>query len=93
MRSPARELRSDVKHHDAPLHGVVANLIAEENYGFVRMPDESEIYFNKNAVVGGRFEDLTVGAEVRVAIAEGESAKGPQATMVRAIAKHHIVKR
>ena len=37
------------------------------------------------------FDKLDVGHEVRLEIAEGESAEGPQASTVRPIGKHHIV--
>jgi cold shock CspA family protein len=39
-------------------------------------------------VAEGTLEDLQVGQEVRFAEAEGD--KGPQATWVRPVGKHHV---
>ena len=91
LEDHARKFRGDVKRHEAPLHGKVARLFPHEGYGFVAMTDGSEVYFHKNAVTGGGFDRLEVGAEVRLAIAEKESRQGPQATTVVPIGKHHIV--
>jgi cold shock CspA family protein len=41
--------------------------------------------------VDGRFSDLNVGDEVRIEVVDNESDKGPQASTVRPIGKHHIV--
>lgn len=84
-----RRRRGDVKVHGAPPHGRVASLF--QDHGFVRMPDGQEVYFHRNAVVGGSFDKLEVGAEVRITVHEQESAKGPQAGTVRPMGRHHIV--
>jgi len=80
-----------VKSHEAPLHGKVVRLFPYEGYGFVAASDGREIYFHKNSVPQQRFDKLEVGQEVRLVVAEGESAQGPQATTVEPIGKHHIV--
>ena len=90
LEDHARKARADVKHHEIPVHGTVAKLIAEEDYGFVALPDGREIYFHRNAVVDNGFDHLAVGGDVRIEYAEGESDKGPQATTVRPIGKHHL---
>jgi len=87
----ARVRRADVKTHEAPSHGRVARLFPEEGYGFIEMAGGEEVYFHRNSVVEGDFAKLAVDSEVRVEIAYGESEKGPQATTVRPIGKHHIV--
>ncbi len=86
-----RKLDGRVKSHEAPLHGKVVRLFPYEGYGFVAASDGREIYFHKNSVPRGRFDKLEVGQEVRLVVAEGESAEGPQATTVEPIGKHHIV--
>lgn len=91
LEDHARKFRGDVKRHEAPLHGKVARLFPHEGYGFIATADGNEVYFHKNAVTGGGFDKLEVGAEVRVAIAEKESRHGPQATTVVPVGKHHIV--
>lgn len=91
LEDHARKVRGDVKTHEAPLHGRVLQLFPEDGYGFVETADGREIYFHKNSVVGEGFDALEVGREVRLVIAYGESAKGPQASTVTPSGKHHIV--
>ncbi len=92
LEDHARVVRGEVKAHEAPDHGRIIRLFGFQGYGFIQMADGREIYFHKNAVTNGDFEKLEVGNEVRVVVAEGESAAGPQASTVTPIGKHHIVK-
>ncbi|MBV8121237.1 MAG: HPF/RaiA family ribosome-associated protein [Alphaproteobacteria bacterium] len=85
-----RQRRGDVKLHAVPDHGTVARLIAEQDYGFIATADGSEIYFHRNSVANGGFDKLAVGDEVRFVVQEAESAKGPQASTVVAVGKHHL---
>ncbi len=85
-----RERRGDVKLHAVPDHGRVARLIAEQDYGFITTPDGSEIYFHRNSVANGGFDKLEVGDEVRFVVQEGESPRGPQASTVVPLGKHHL---
>lgn len=87
----ARVRRADVKTHEAPTHGRVVRLFPDDGYGFIETADGQEVYFHRNSVVEGEFAKLAVDSEVRVEIAYGESEKGPQATTVRPVGKHHIV--
>jgi cold shock CspA family protein len=91
LEDHARRMRADVKTHEPPLHGKVTQIRLGEGYGFITLPDGQEVYFHQNSVVDGKFTTLAEGSEVRVVIAEGESDKGPQATTVTPIGKHHIV--
>ncbi len=75
-----REMRGDVKSHEPPSLARVSAIFAEEGYGFLRTPDDREVYFHRNSVLGGRFEDLKPGTTVRFAEEAGE--KGPQASTV-----------
>ncbi len=86
-----RKVTGRVKSHAAPLHGKIARLFPKKGYGFVRTSVGEEIYFHKNSVTDAGFDRLEVGAEVRLTVAEGESAEGPQASTVTPIGKHHIV--
>lgn len=87
----ARIRRADVKTHEAPDHGRVARLFPDKGYGFILTSTGEEVYFHRNSVVNGDFAKLEVDSEVRLDIAHGESEKGPQATTVKPIGKHHIV--
>ena len=91
LEAHARKVRGDVKSHQVPPHGKVARLFPYEGYGFVEMSDGREIYFHRNSVVNSGFDQIEVGHEVRVAVAEGESADGPQASTVTPIGKHHLI--
>lgn len=86
-----RRRRGQVKAHEAPGHGRVTRLFPLEGYGFIEMPDGRELYFHQNAVLNGAFDKLEVGSEVRVVEAVEEADKGPQASTVKLIGKHHIV--
>lgn len=90
LEDHVRRRRGDVKAHEIPSHGRVARLIAEGDYGFIEASDGSEVYFHCKAVANGGFEKLTVGDEVRFALYPGEGEKGPQASMVSLIGKHHL---
>ena len=68
--------------------GTIAALHPERDHGFIASADGREIYFHRNSVEGDKFDDLKAGQEVRFAEAVGD--KGPQATSVRPISKHHV---
>jgi cold shock CspA family protein len=86
----ARERRGDVKLHAVPDHGRVTRLLPEQNCGFILGADGSEIYFHRNSVANGGFDELAVGDEVRFVAQHAESAQGPQASTVVPIGKHHL---
>jgi cold shock CspA family protein/ribosome-associated translation inhibitor RaiA len=89
LEDHARRFRGDVKAHETPIHGKIARIF--QDYGFIQTSDGQEVYFHKNSVVGGAFEALEVGSEVRVVVTEKESAQGAQASTVVPLGKHHIV--
>jgi len=88
LQEKSRRQKGKIKVHETPPHGTVARLFEYEGYGFIASSDGREIYFHRNSVVNSGFEQLAVGAEVRFEEAVGE--KGPQATTVKPIGKHHI---
>jgi ribosomal subunit interface protein len=75
--------RRDVKFHEEPLRAHVTAIFPERGYGFLTTSDAREIYFHKNSVVGYKFKDLKIGAEVGFVEAMGE--QGPQASTVKVI--------
>ncbi len=87
IEEAAREMRDQVKQHPESL-GRVAKLLASADCDFIETPDGREVYFHRNAVLNGAFNRLTVGSEVR--FVEEEGMKGPQATRVRLVGKHHL---
>ncbi len=80
-----------MKSHETPNHGRVVKLFPEEGYGFIETASGEEVYFHRNSVVNEHFGKLKEGDEVRVEFAVDESEKGPQATTVKPIGKHHLV--
>jgi len=84
-----RRRRGQVKAHETAPHGRVLELNPEEDYGRIETPDGRLVYFHRNSVGGAGFEALAVGTEVRFVEEMGE--RGPQASIVHAIGKHHIM--
>jgi cold shock CspA family protein/ribosome-associated translation inhibitor RaiA len=72
--------RGDVKAHNGPPQGRIARFLAEKDSGFIEDGDGREIYFHRNSVVDGRFDELNVGDVVRFHEELGD--KGPQASSV-----------
>lgn len=67
--------RADDRHF-----GFVARIFPDAGYGFIEGEDGREIYFHRNAVLHGAFDELWRGSPVRYAEEIGE--EGPQATTV-----------
>ena len=84
----ARRHDQRLKAHAAPPHGRIAELHPQENYGRIETPDGRLVYFHRNSVLGADFDQLRVGAEVRFDEEAGE--RGPQASTVHVVGKHHI---
>ncbi|WP_455208018.1 HPF/RaiA family ribosome-associated protein [Kaarinaea lacus] len=89
LQDLTRVRRDDVKTHAAPNHGRVAVLSPEENYGRIETLDGRDIYFHRNSVLDNKFDNLEIGSEVRFHEEMGD--KGPQASSVKIIGKHHVV--
>jgi cold shock CspA family protein len=88
LQDDVRKLGGAVKAHEAPPHGVIASLNPERDHGFIAASDGREVYFHRNSVSAGKFDDLKIGQEVRFSEEVGD--KGPQATSVHPIGKHHL---
>jgi len=63
--------------------GVIVRLFPAEGYGFVEVDNAPELYFTRNAVIGGSFDELTAGMIVLVTPATTEGPMGPQASSLR----------
>jgi ribosome-associated translation inhibitor RaiA/cold shock CspA family protein len=84
----SRRLRRQVKAHETPLHGRVAELQRDQDFGRIETPDGRLVYFHRHSIVGADFDALAVGTEVRFDEEMGEL--GPQASTLHVIGKHHI---
>jgi ribosomal subunit interface protein len=89
LEDHVRRARGDVKTHEAPNHGKILRLVPAEGYGFIASADGTEVYFHRNAVSGNNFDKMREGDQVRFVVHEGEGDKGPQASTVIPIGKHH----
>lgn len=89
LQDQVRELQSQVKQHDGPPIGTVSELDPLGEFGLIETGDGREIYFHRNSVLDDGFTRLKPGSEVRLSVEQGD--KGPQASTVRAIGKHHLV--
>jgi ribosomal subunit interface protein len=84
-----RRRRGEVKHHPPPAHGRVLEVFPDAGYGTIETADGRVVYFHANSVLGVGLGDLPVGSEVRFDEETGE--RGPQASTVHPVGKHHPV--
>ncbi|MEQ8388187.1 MAG: HPF/RaiA family ribosome-associated protein [Alphaproteobacteria bacterium] len=91
LQDAVNEMEGKVKVHAPPRTGRICRLFPEADHGFIETP-EGEVYFHRNAVLNDAFPALSLGDEVRLVVAEKESAHGYQATTVHPVGKHHPVK-
>jgi cold shock CspA family protein/ribosome-associated translation inhibitor RaiA len=84
----ANRKRGEIKTRLVPPHGIIFELELEQGYGRIRSSDGRELYFHRNSFLGGEFDDLEVGDEVR--FVEQVGRKGLQASTVQLISKHHL---
>jgi len=68
-------------------HARVSKLFPDKGYGFCTTPDGREIYFHRESVLQEAFERLALGTEV--AFVEEDGHKGPQASTVKLVGRHH----
>jgi len=59
------------------MKGTVARLIRDKGFGFIKGEDNTEYFFHRSAVQGGRFEDLEDNQPVE--FDAGSGPKGPRA--------------
>ncbi len=85
LKARKQKMRGDVKTHDGPLQGKIVELDKEKGFGQIIATDNRLIYFHRNAVVNGDFDDLAVRDTVELVVQTGESEIGPQASTVRPI--------
>ncbi len=72
--------RGEVKYHEEKPVARVSRLFPEDGYGFLTTPEGREVYFHANALLNGKFKELSVG--VPVSFVEKEGEKGAQASSV-----------
>jgi cold shock CspA family protein len=65
----------------------VVSLPSGDDHGFIETADGRQIYFHRASVLVEGREALALGADV--AFVEEAGDKGPQASTVRVLGKHH----
>ena len=75
----------------SPLQGKIETLNTDEGFGHIATTDNRLIYFHRNAVVNGEFEDLQVGDTVELSVDHKDADEGPHASMVRMISGQKFV--
>lgn len=93
LEDHVRTLRGKVKTHEAAPHGRVLRISSDRDHGYVQTADGQEVFFNRNSVPDGAFDELEAGTEVRITIAPQVVGQEPRAQHVRPVGKHHIVSR
>lgn len=89
LEDHVRRQRGEVKSHEEPNRGRVIRVLPDDGYGFLETEDGLQVYFHANAVTGVALDQLELGDEVRFVLAEGEGAKGPQASTVARVRRRH----
>ena len=79
------QIKGEVKTHDGPLQGKIVEIRHDEDFGQIIATDNRLIYFHRNSVTDGSFDDLQPRDPVELVVQTGESAIGPQASTVRRI--------
>jgi ribosomal subunit interface protein len=80
LEHEVRARRGEVKTHEEHPHGVVARIFPADDCGFIETDTGREIYFHRNAVTNGGFDELEPGTTVKFVESEGD--RGPQASAV-----------
>jgi len=88
LEDVVKRSQEKVKSHEPPTHGWILTLFPADDSGTIESSDGKEIYFHRNSLLAGDFDDLAVGMEVR--FVEHEDSEVPRASSVRVIGKHHI---
>ncbi len=82
-----RRHRRYVKEHADLPHAKIRVILPDADHGFLETPDGREVYFHRHSVVDAKFDDLVTGTEVTFVEEQGE--KGPQASTVHVVGRHH----
>lgn len=83
-----RQQEGHVKAHETADHGEVTALLPDEDYGRIQSSDGRGIYFHRNSLIQGNYDELEIGSRVRFVEEAGE--QGPQASSVYLEGKHHV---
>lgn len=78
-------VKGEIKTHDGPLQGKVVEIHHDRDFGQIVATDQRLVYFHRNSVVDGSFDELRPRDPVELVVQTDESELGPQASTVRRI--------
>ena len=84
LQDQVRRMRGQMKVHETTPTGIVKQLLAGEDYGFLETADGRQVYFHANSVANRGFARLEIGEHVHFVEEDGEN--GPQAIVVKPLA-------
>ena len=65
--------------------GVVARIVRDRGFGFIRMQSGGEIFFHASTLPPGVFDSLAEGQAVEVEVEPDPGGRGERATSVRLV--------
>lgn len=80
LRSFSARQKGEAKPHPSPVHGQVAELFPDRDYGFILTSEGGRLYFHRNSVMNSGFDKLQRGDTVH--FVEGTGDTGPTASRV-----------
>jgi ribosome-associated translation inhibitor RaiA/cold shock CspA family protein len=80
LKDYRRQLQGEVKSHDMPFQGQIAELDPAGTFGFILTNTGARLYFHQNSLLDGDFAALKPGDPVRYVEASGDT--GPTASKV-----------
>lgn len=80
--------RGATKGHTPLFEGRVADVFADRDYGFIRTDAGTQLYFHRDSLMGGAFDDLKPGDAVHYMESAGDT--GPAAAKVWVGPGYHL---
>lgn len=88
LKSFKEQQRGDTKVHTPMFEGRVAEIFPDKDYGFIRTDAGTQLYFHRQSLMGGRFEQLKPGDAVHFEESAGDT--GPAAAKVWIGPDYHL---
>lgn len=85
LEDHVRRRRGQTKLHEAAPLGRVVRLVPDDDCGFLETTEGRQVYFHRNSLLQGSFDDLVPGTPVHFVEEQGE--KGPQAASVTPVGR------
>jgi cold shock CspA family protein/ribosome-associated translation inhibitor RaiA len=80
LRGFAKERQGEVKAHAMPVVGKITELRPDQDFGYLTTNEGALLYFHRNSVMNGGFDELAIGESVQFVEAMGDT--GPTANKV-----------